>query len=743
VNIWTWVGDTMRELDENGQGRLALLMERLPSAVIDGDTAEVEAIVPEALALARALELPWVEIYLRHWHMQSIRGGFETLPQAVELLEFSHREEHVACPQSVCTVQDVAIAYADADGPGFAQERLAVTDETLARIDPSWPCFSCIIGEKVAALNDAGRHEEALDIAREGREAMAAAGQDDSERDYESRALLALGRAEEALEAARERPGEKDDTFARSHRQSRALALLALDRAAEARELHLPAEVALDEPKYQLSWARVAAGLVAAGELDNDWRLGALLDRMLSDQVERGRAWEGTELAELHARLALARGAPATAQRALEAMHGLVSRLREPGRAGDLLASVQAEVMGAPGPSVPLPEDSEAALAELREPKEAPDPERDVERLLAARRRWPDVLDFAGMLYSALRALGRHDEALATLRDFEAEHPDDGEALLTYGHALAETGAPEEIEAVAARLDSLDGDWLLARAAYARGDLATAREHARHVVDADGEALNARRLLATACESLGDFETALRHRDEVLAAVPDEESENDHWCRLIPATATGAWAAVRESGARLGMEFDADEGPVDEAWAYVRLRFDARDIVLGLRTGPVSARVLTVSAPDAPQHAGDLVVFEPSPIGSTEEGESHLFGVVSVLEDGPRRAYPFDGVYPGDDAWEAFVGSLREQGWVVDPRSSREYALEVEGEKRPAVFGYLAVPDDVEPAEAHERLGELTAGWQQPFTWLPLAEAAGADGAAAEQRAHTEAFALY
>ena len=212
VNIWGWVGDTMRELEENGQGRLALLIDRLPSAVLDGDIAEVEAIVPEALALARALELPWVEIYLRHWHMQSIRGGFETLPQAVELLEFSHRPEHVACPQSVCTVQDVAIAYGDADGPGFAAERLAVTDETLERIDATWPCFACIVGEKVDALNDAGRHEEALSVAHAGREAMAASGLDNRERDFESRALLALGRAEEALEAARERPGEEART---------------------------------------------------------------------------------------------------------------------------------------------------------------------------------------------------------------------------------------------------------------------------------------------------------------------------------------------------------------------------------------------------------------------------------------------------------------------------------------------------------------------------------------------------
>ena len=162
---------------------------------------------------------------------------------------------------------------------------------------------------------------------------------------------------------------------------------------------------------------------------------------------------------------------------------------------------------------------------------------------------------------------------------------------------------------------------------------------------------------------------------------------------------------MRESGARLGMEFDSDEGPIDEAWAYVRLRFDARDIVLGLRTGPVSARVLTVSAPDAPQHAGDLVVFEPSPIGTTEEGESHLFGVVTVLEEGPRRAYPFDGVYPGDDDWETFVGALRDAG--LGRRPALVARVRARGRRRAAAGG-LRLPGDARRRRAPPR---RTSAW--------------------------------
>jgi hypothetical protein len=737
VNIWAWVEDVQHELVESGQGRLAELIDRLPGAVLEDANAEVEAIVPEALALARALELPWVEIFVRHWHMQAVAGGYKTLPQAVELLEFSHRSEHVSCPQSVCTVQDVAIAYAGADGPGYAEERLAVAEEALGRIDPSWPCYTCIAGEKVDALYDAGRCEDAVAFAATAREAIAAAGRSDAAHQLsDPAALLALGRAEEALERLPEPGREREDSFGRWDRLRRARVLLELGREQEAREALLPAGEAFSDPRYHFPWARVAARV-----LDNDWQLGAVLERMLAQQVELGRAWDGTQLAALHAELALGRDAPNTARHALQLLREIADRLRDPARAVDRIAAAEAAVAEATEPEVELPDTVEALLDE--DSGEEADPERDVERLLAARRRWPDELAVAGQLYMALSTLGRPSEALDALGGFVDAHPDDSEALLPYGRALIEAGETDGIEALAARAEPLHGDWLQAQAAYATGDLDGTRAHAERIVEADAEALNARRLLAMACEDLGDFEAALEHRDAVLRAVPDEESEHDHWARLIPATATGAWAAVRESAARLGMEFDSDEGPVEEAWAYVRLRFDARDIVLALRTGPVSARVLTVSAADAPQHAGDLVVFEPSPIGDTEEGQAYLFAVVTVLEEGPRSAYPFDGVYPGDEAWDAFVGSLREQGWIVDPRSSREYELEVDGEKRAAIFGYLAVPDDVEPPDAHARLGELTAGWPRPFTWLPLAEAAGDEDAAAEQRAHTQALALY
>ena len=158
MDIWRWVAETQIELFESGQYRLAQLVEGLSHAVCDGRHSQVDSIVPEALALARAIKNPWLEVFIRHWYMQSkVFHRYEVadaLPEAVRLLEFANREETRQCPQSVCVTQDLAQCYAQLDGPGYVEERRGVAGETLDRIDPSWPCFRCISAEYAGALCD-------------------------------------------------------------------------------------------------------------------------------------------------------------------------------------------------------------------------------------------------------------------------------------------------------------------------------------------------------------------------------------------------------------------------------------------------------------------------------------------------------------------------------------------------------------------------------------------------------------
>ena len=160
MNIFEWVGQVQGQLVEEGQPRLAQLMEVIPSLVTDDEHQMLDALMPEALALARQQGNPWVEVYLRHWNLQShILHRVEIGPylsEAVDLLDFAHREENIACPQSTCVTQDLTVAYARRDGEGFVEERLAVAAETLDRITPRWQCFVCISAQYISALMDDG-----------------------------------------------------------------------------------------------------------------------------------------------------------------------------------------------------------------------------------------------------------------------------------------------------------------------------------------------------------------------------------------------------------------------------------------------------------------------------------------------------------------------------------------------------------------------------------------------------------
>ena len=84
------------------------------------------------------------------------------IKEAVSLLEFSSRDDNRDCPQSMCVVQDLASCYGIFDGAGYVEERLAVASESLQKINPNWPCYSCIAAEYADALYDAKRFDECL-----------------------------------------------------------------------------------------------------------------------------------------------------------------------------------------------------------------------------------------------------------------------------------------------------------------------------------------------------------------------------------------------------------------------------------------------------------------------------------------------------------------------------------------------------------------------------------------------------
>jgi tetratricopeptide (TPR) repeat protein len=746
MDIWRWVEATKRELRKEGHGRLATLMEDLPDLVCSDQHGRVEAVVPEAVALARAAKRPHVEVFVRHWALQSrVLHRWEAqghLAEAVSLLEFANRDETRQCPQSVCVTQDLASCYACTDGPRYVKERLAVASETLARIDPSWPCFQCISDEYATALQDDERHEEALAFLQAQTDRAVAAGADDVPRFVTSRveSLLALGRTAEAWELMED---HEADAAGGTHREidvelMRARVLAALGRAEEAEHVLPGFDVVMETPSHYEDYAQAVVALVEAGRLPNDAALGVRFRRMLARAEANGARWLAARLAVLATRLAVTRGARAVAREGLADVERLRRELGRPERLPVDVLRDEVESAKAAAPELPeapeairerLPDDAEAGLAILE----------------AARERWPDDETLAVMHARALVACALEDRAEVVLRQHVERHPGAETAVVELGRTLLGQGRHEALQALVE--GSMQGDelrtqglWLLAASHLKRDDLDGAAAYLERLLALDPDAHVPRHRLAGIEQRRGRHAEALAHLDRLVEHA--EPGELD-WDRMTSATVVGAWEALRGSARRLGLDFEGleGEGPIDAPMGLCRLRFveadGSRSDYFAERRGPVCARVVQMAGPRRPEHFADLVAFDAGPLNPRapgdedgEDGEAEpwvpIFPVVHVVSSGGFRCWSLDGVHPGENAWAALVEALEAIGGVIDVRSDERYEHtdpEDESKVLSGVYAYACMPRDLEPAELHARLHELTKAWAHPVVWPELADA--------------------
>lgn len=347
MDIWEWVERTQEELYQSGHDRLAELIELVPAYVCDNEHQLVDGLIPEAIALARAAKHEWLELFFRHWNLQSRilhrHQVKDWLHEAVELIDFANKESTRRCPQSICVTQDLVNCYANADGRGYVEERLAVAKETLARIDPTWPCFTCISSEYASALVDGGRAEEAIEFLRAQLSSLRRLGIEEDFRGTMVEALIRAGRYEEAraLNQDSERPVQ-GESFEESKSIDQARILARLGRFEEAlAELPSFEEAAQTHSSY-FGWSEAAYLLAEAGALENGAELDRKLDTLCSELADNGVARQAFEIAVLRAKLALKRGADPTG--AIAAARALLPRLRKPLDAPEKLAALEAKI---------------------------------------------------------------------------------------------------------------------------------------------------------------------------------------------------------------------------------------------------------------------------------------------------------------------------------------------------------------------------------------------------------------
>lgn len=768
MDIWKWVMEAETELRRTGNVRLARLIRRLPSYVCEDDHARVDAILPEAIALARGCGNPWIELFIRHWGLQSrvlhrLQAG-DSLTEAVALVELAHRDENRGCPQSVCTTQDLAACYAAFDGPGYAEERLQVAREGLGRITPDWPCFSCISTEYANALIDSGRAGEALDFLGEQVAALERTGDRFQQRRGldagRIEALLRLDRPTDALERIDQTEPHLTDEHQRARlRIARARALAALGRADEAIAHLLPFEEVRQTPAFFDAWIRAVEALSTRGTLPNDWRLDAMLFDLQRRLVANGVNRVAFEAALVRARLALARGRVPTARACLEEAEHAATRLRAALDAPERLAEVGAEVSAREAATPPLPATADELMESLDD-----DPESNLERLLAGRAAWPDDPDVAIALAQALRALGRAEPALDVLREWHDVHPETEAAWLLLGHTLLDDGRLDELfdrtnavlEAPPNAEIEHQARFFAARAHRERAELREACAHLEAILAQNPDAVNTRLMLASLLFERDELEASLGQLDHLVETVGEPSGPWD-WDRMVVGTLLGRWDVVRHSAGRVGIEVDG-EGPIDKRWGPVRIRFSADDggttDLTAVRTGPVTARVVEIDRPGPVCRYHDVVTFEASPLLEPPEDEAArrewvpLFRYLRQVEPGGYRTFAIDGVHPGDDPWRTVIEALPE-GCAVQKISGAQYRLappnapEGDDDSRlTGIYAWLAIPPEVEIEAVRASLNASAGPLEHPLLWRDLAAALELTDEVAHQEATAEAWGI-
>ncbi|MET8138898.1 tetratricopeptide repeat protein [Sphaerisporangium sp. NPDC005288] len=745
VDIWAWVADTQRQLHEAGNTGLAIALGDLPAQAFEGRYAQLDVMAPAVAQQAETLELPWLELFARHWHLVSRIGdraqGAAALGDAEALVEFAHREDTKECPSVPAAIEALAVAQANTDGPGYAAERLAALGAALDGLRPDSPAYCGLVTQYIAALSDKGEVEQAVtyyESAAAGRRSadgqvsweLAAAG---------VRALLAAGRTMEALtelDAAKEFPA--DDPVAKDHREGvlRALVLASAGRKAEGLEALPDLDVVGEHPRDWVEWARAVRLL--DGVISNTWQLGRVLRQWMSYfeamGVHRGRV----ELALIAGELAVARQGVWQVRALADLAEAWLGDLRVTEGLPERVAALRSAADAAVPPPPPGPQPELVAYFDAADGHNA-DPERWVGWLwplsgtdLEATRRHTTTLGFLG--YAPLGA----DILWKTIVDDADPAAADDEDVAYLTGVLIEAEQDERLERFAAMLPPASSHLALSRLHRARERWAETAAEAEQSLSSGAQgtvALEARRLLAGAAQQLGDNVKGAAILRELVES--DAGEEEDVWRMIVMATASEDWALVREGAAKLGMPIESAEGPIEEEWHLVRVVLPVSDgsrrEVLSVRTGPATARLLIPQPRGMDYNAGDIVVIDPRPLepvpDSAEEQENYVipFAGVAMLRPGGYTSWFFDGAAPSEEDWTEFNEVLAERGWPMWVYSDENYSVThpSSGERLQGVYGWIAVPPGVEAVELDALLDDATERWSHPLAWLDLARSAG------------------
>ncbi|KIH98165.1 hypothetical protein LP52_14635 [Streptomonospora alba] len=433
--LWRWLGETARELRADGQAELAESLVRLAQMAAEGQADAAAEAQPAAERAARGESAPsWAAPLVGHWPLAARVGdraeGQAALPAALTRLRASHvggaDGSAAGCTPAACSAEPVLACYANIDGPGHVVDRATLVAESLGHTRPGEPAWEALVLAQADMLIDDERPDEAV-RELDARAAAARTGGSGVSLDYAFgyvRALRHLDRYDEALSAldrveagmAAAWPGGAPRAAARRRldmERARLLAWLARSGRCAPQEARaaLPEQREADaHPRLRPAWAEAAEHLVAAGGLDNDWRLGTALtawsryfERVGSDRL-------CLRVGLVAARLAVARGARWTADSALRRSERAVKRVRRAADEAADLDEIHTEAARRGPRELPVAASEVLPLLRGQSPEEV-DPEHQADLVLAALQENPGDPALLNALGQVGRTLGLTDAA--------------------------------------------------------------------------------------------------------------------------------------------------------------------------------------------------------------------------------------------------------------------------------------------------------------------------------------------
>ena len=755
MDIWAWVHEKEEQLYDAGEYRLANIITSMPRHCCDDEHDIVDALYAEGLPLAQKAKEPWAEVFIRHWYLQSqvlTRNNAKgMLSEAIELLELSHSEEAKGCPQRICAVQDLANCYGKADGPGFADERIAVSTETLAEIDPSWPCYTCIGAEYIDALVDDQRYDEAL---REGDRLQSelvkykgkASDTIDEVLNSQAHALIRLARYDEAISLLRSKPiSSVDGSGGKKNKILQCLAMAYSGEFDQINEHMVPLVEVLKSHTYFNTWAEIQAKLIAAKQIAFDDETANIFRDMAHKLIDNGSHRCAFNQLLILADLALRNEYLFTANLALEKIQTVIPSLnKDCGAEADFNEVKTLYLSTLEKANIKLFSHTKALFD-----FEFLSNDDYAQSLEVFHQNHPSNVEVASALAELYSNYGHKEKGLTLIKYVYQNHTTDPDANFAYGRFLLnEYGRDALIEAFGQLLsgdiseDPIQGNilWLFAHA-HKGSAPEKAISYFETYLKANPQHLGALRNLAWLSCKIEAYPRSIELWNMVIELDPD--NLDHHWDKLIPATLANDWSNIRNACDVIGLKLEGDSGPIHQKMGGCRIRFSddlgSGEIFYAHRTGPVTATVKGISQLDEDQRFGQELVFNPAPLNQLDQKDddgdacdsegfySHLYEAYRITKSAPYVCYAIDGVHPGKENVDELIRELNENDFVFDQRNNDNYVLEFHDEsgqeqESAGIYAYVLIPTSADRSSLHDIFSRFSIAQKHPLIWPKLLE---------------------